>query len=422
MSSWAARKIQDWASKVVMKSLLSGLNQTSAIYGYMGAPNTLAGESVNQDNAESISTFFTCLRIKAETIASLSTTVQKVEDDTSKRDRNHPVDRLVSLKASNILNAYDFWFSMQYFEDLWGNSYAYIQRNSGRPTELKLWYPWEVQVRRDNEDQSIWYVHKGVAYPARDVLHFKQNSGNGLMGRSVISIGREKLGLAKKQESYASKVYGERPPAVFEDGASLTNAQAIEIAKGFKDHVQKGLTPMVWGGLKYKPIMMPPGDAQLFESQQTSKGDIAGMFRMPPSKLQSYSRKDGATYANVEQQEISFVRDVVIPATKSKMIECNIKLFNNSEQSNYEVQFDLSELLKGDIKTEKALIESMLTRGVFTINMALKRLGQNPVPEGDRRFIQAGFIPLDRADDFIDNGKNGMDKDLKKLLKEYEVN
>ena len=71
-------------------------------------------------------------------------------------------------------------------------------------------------------------------------------------------------------------------------------------------------------------------------------------------------------------------------------------------------------MLKADLKTEKEYIESMLTRGVINRNQARKMRGLNPIdksvdPNGDRYFIQAGFIPTDRVDDFLDNGKSGQE-------------
>lgn len=388
---------------------------TGRVFGFdfQGFSNTLSGVNINKQNAEKINAFYTCLRIKAETTATLKTTLQLIQGDAQYRATDHPVDRLLSYRPNPRMNAFNFWYIIQMNEDIHGNAYAWIERDSAAiPKALHPWMAGEVSVREDLSDGSIWYIYKGKAYPARDVLHFKQNSLDGIVGRSIIDINRETLGLAKKQETYAARVYGEKPPAVFEDGAGLKRDQAIDIANGFKEHVKKGLTPMVWGGLKYKSIMMPPGDAQFIESKQFTKGDIYGMFRIPPYKLQSYSRETGATYKNVEQQNISFVNDVVIPSTESKQIECETKLLAGDSYGKYEVQFDFSLLLKADVKTEQEYIESMLTRGVINRNQARKRMGMNPIDpkvdeHGDRYFIQAGFVPTDRIDDFIDGKSNG---------------
>lgn len=373
-----------------------------------GLPNTTAGVAINEKTAESISAVFTCLRVRAETMASIRTNVYELKGERKEAARSHKVFKLVSRRASKSMTAYQFWYVMQIFEDTYGNAFAYILRDrAGRPSEFKIWLPWEVEVYCDDEG-NVWYKHQGSMYPQRDILHFFQNSNNGITGRSILRLNRETLGLAKKQENYAGLVYGEKPPMIFE-GEPMDNDQALRISKNFKDHVSKGLVPWLMGA-KARNIMLPPGDAQFIESRQFTKSDIYGMFRIPPYKLQNYSREGGATYSNVEQQNISFVTDVVVPAARAKEDECNEKLFFSFEQDQLIVEFDLSELLKGDTKTLKELIDSMLTRGVYSINEARRLLGLNPIPGGDLRYIQAGYVPIDKLDEYYGNNSNSSSK------------
>lgn len=418
MHPLAAQIVKSLTPKFVKSAILGQISNYPEMYG--GLANTLSNVSVTPRNAETISAFATCIRVKAETAAVIETGLHRIEGDKTYRERENPLDYLLSVKPDEIMNAYDYWYTSQVNEDTWGNAYSYIDRTiAGRPGAIILWNPWEVVVDQLQSDRSIWYVKQGEKpKPQRDVLHFKQNSRDGLVGRSIVSIGKETLGLAKKQEQYAAKVFGEKPQAVFEDGANLSAEQALKIAEGFKDHVKRGITPMVWGGLKYKPILIPPGDAQYIESIQSTKADVYGMFRIPPFKMQTYSRESGATYANVEQQNIAFVSDVVMPSVRSKEVECNTKLLSRKDHGKYKVEFDISELLKADLKTEKEYIESMLTRGVISRNEARKMRRMNPIdpkidPNGDRNFIQAGFVPADRIDDFINNAKPETPKSLK---------
>lgn len=407
-----AARITKLLPKSVQRSIIQSLSTYPEMFGDLS--NTSAGVNITTRNAENITAVFTCLRVRAETMATIRTLVYKIDGDKSILAVNHPAYKLVSTQPAEELNDYNFWYVQQVLEDTWGNSYTYIQRSDdGKPSEFIIWYPWEVEVLQDEKTRKVWYKHpsKRKPIPARDVLHFFQNSKNGITGRSIISLNKETLGLAKKHENYAATVFGEKPPAVFEGETTVTGDQALQISKTFKEHVAKGLTPWIMGA-KYKSVLLPPGDAEFIESRQFTKSDIYGMFRIPPYKLQNYSREAGATYSNVEQQNISFVSDVVMPAARAKESECNMKLFLEREKGEYSVQFDLKELLRGDMKTEKEWTESMLTRGVINRNEARKRLGLNPVDDGDRFFIQAGFIPVDRVDDFLNKEKPKTDKGL----------
>ena len=131
------------------------------------------------------------------------------------------------------------------------------------------------------------------------------------------------------------------------------------------------------------------------------------MMRMPASKAGNYSREAGATYNNVEQQNINFVQDVVIPSVTQKENECNLKLFNRDEYEEYSVYFDLSELIKADLKTQAEVYDKAWGKGAVNKNEMRKAVfGLNPVPGGERFYVQAGYIPEEKIDAFYD-GKNG---------------
>jgi HK97 family phage portal protein len=197
---------------------------------------------------------------------------------------------------------------------------------------------------------------------------------------------------------------GAKPPSVFEGGEGLNHETAQKAAESFAEQVKKGIIPIAFGGLKYKNIMMSAGDLQLFEMKGITTADIYGMFRMPQSKGGNYSREAGATYNNVEQQNINFVQDVVIPSTSQKENECNIKLLRRDEYETHNIYFDLSELLKADLKTMTEHLKEGWGRGWYSANKVLQKLGENPIEgkHGDRFYVQAGFIPADKVDQFLD--------------------
>jgi HK97 family phage portal protein len=394
-------------SNFISKVNSGSINKTTIINGYfptLTGSNTLSDVHISNGNAETIGAFFTCLRIKAETMASIHTYVQEVEGKKQFRDKSHPVDYLVSMKPNQNTNAWSFWYTMQLIEDLWGNAYAEITRSRGEVTSITILPAWEMEVRQVKDGGAVWYYHKGRAIPARNIIHFKQNSMDGIVGRSIVSIQREQLGLAKKQENYAAKMVGSKPPAVFEGGENLNAESAQKAGQSFSEQVKKGIIPIAFGGLKYKNIMMSAGDLQLFEMKGVTTADIYGMFRMPQSKGGNYSRDAGATYNNVEQSNINFVQDVVIPCTTQKENECNIKLFRKDEYGKHEIYFDLSDLLKADLKTQAEFYDKAWGKGWYSANEIRKKFGDNPIDEqhGKRYYIQAAYVPVEKIDAFYE--------------------
>ena len=229
--------------------------------------------------------------------------------------------------------------------------------------------------------------------------------------------------MAKKQENYAAKMVGSKPPSVFEGGEGLTSETATAAAQSFAEQVKKGIIPIAYGGLKYKNIMMSAGDLQLFEMKGITTADIYGMFRMPQSKGGNYSREAGATYNNVEQANINFVQDVVIPSTTQKENECNIKLFRKDEIGTHEVYFDLSDLLKADLKTQAEFYDKAWGKGWYNANEIRRKFGDNPIDEkhGKRYYIQAAYVPVEKIDAFYES-KNTSPKPKKLNGHEFAEN
>lgn len=392
--------------------------KNSGYYSHVATANTLSDVHISAGNAESISAFYTCVRIKSETMEIVNTYLESYEGKNKKRATDHRIDYLLSTQPNSQTNACTFWGTTQLIEDIWGNAYAEIKRAGGNVISLHILPAWEVEVVKDHNTGKIWYYHNGRQIPSRNILHFKQNSNDGVNGRSLISLQKEKLGIAKKQENYAAKMVGSKPPAVFEGGEGLNQQTAQGAAESFAEQIKKGIIPIAYGGLKYKNIMMPAGDIQLFEMMGATAQGIYEMFRMPMSKGGKYGREEGGTYNTVEQQNINFVQDVVMPMIAQKVNECNIKLFTRPEREKYKVYFDLTDLLKSDLKTLTDHLKEGWTRGWYTANEVREKLNENPIegPHGDRHYVQAGFIPADKVDEFINSKQKPAESTPKEQL------
>lgn len=367
---------------------------------------------VNTSIAETITAYYICLKIKAETFASINTGVYRLDGDRMIRDMSNPIDYLLSIKPNDIQNAYDWWYATQWLEDLHGNSYSIINRDrSGRPGELTLMDPTEVNVRREDKTGGIYYLYKGKTYADYEVLHFKQNTINGLTGRSDVKMNAETFTQSKVQDAYAKNTFGKKPQGILEDGENLSSEDAQQLAENFVRHVKKGIPPLIYGGLKYKSFAIPPGDAQYIESRQFTKAEICAIKRIPLSMIQDYSRQAGATYNNVGEQKASFYTDVILPGCRSKELEMLTKLISRANHRKLRIKFDHSELMRADPKTMAEVVDKLLTKGVINRNEARAELGKNPIDpnhdaNGDKYFVQAGFVWTDQLEEFY-SSKNG---------------
>lgn len=380
---------------------------------------------VSTSTAETITAFYNCLKIKAETFASITTGVYRMDEGGRQiRMSNSPLDYILSVKPNQNQNAFDWWFAMQWMEDLHGNSYARIVRDSqNRVAELVILDPLSVKVKRVIDNGDIVYVYKGETIPSYDVIHFKQNSADGLLGRSDVSMNRETFELNKEQEYYARRTFGKKPYGILEDGEDLDPQEAQKLAENFIKHNALGLPPIIYGGLKYKSFALPPGDAQYIESRQFSKAEICAIKRIPLSMLQDYSRQAGATYNNVGEQKASFYTDVILPGSRMKEMELMVKLISRTRHAEQRIKFDYSELMKADPKTMASVAESLSKIGYINRNEGRTQfLGMNPIneqddPNGNRYLIPANMIWSDQLEGFWDGKKaNEGSRDESKFL------
>lgn len=104
------------------------------------------------------------------------------------------------------------------------------------------------------------------------------------------------------------------------DGSKVPNGQlnseqplneqtAERYKKQFAEKQSYRNGPIVLGsGLKYTPLLLKPEEMQWLEAQNFNVLAVARMFRIPPRHLLAVLEGGADTYANLEQDEISFVR------------------------------------------------------------------------------------------------------------------
>ena len=129
---------------------------------------------------------------------------------------------------------------------------------------------------------------------------------------------------------------------------------------------------------------------------------------------------DHATFSNIEQQNLQFVNQSLMPYIRRIEQRLNKCLLADRKFRNYRFKFDLSSLLRGDSTAQVNYIKSLLDSGVMTINDALTELGMNTQKGCDIRKLPLNtaymtndgtIVNLNNETSQID--KNSVDKDTK---------
>src|SRR5690242_17865782 len=107
-------------------------------FAYGGGMASVSGVRVNEGNALGISTVHQCVRVIADTVASLPCFLYLRTKSGKERAVDHPLYRLLHEEPNPYMSPFEFKQTLQGHLCLWGNAYAEIERN-GAGQVVNLW-------------------------------------------------------------------------------------------------------------------------------------------------------------------------------------------------------------------------------------------------------------------------------------------
>ena len=345
---------------------------------------TSSGTKVTEENA----TKFTGLRaaVDLRSILLASMPVMTFKRTSVGRDPlpDDPITRLLARQPNPWMNAFNFWELINNHLDLWGNAYAIITWQSGKPVALSPVHPSAVEPLA-NSKGLIYRVsdaeNKGLKseYQPQNILHFRGFSTDGIKGKSPIREAAESIGLGMAAEAFAAEFFNNKghSKGVIEMDGSLDD-ESFKAFKASWDKNKDHGTPLLEYGMKYKPLSISHEDAQLISTRQFQLQDIARIYHIPPHLLGELSR---STFSNVEHSDIQFVKYGLRPMVKRYERELEVKLFPK-DMDKY-VRFNLDGILRGDTATRTAYYAQAIQNTWMSPNEIRALENLNPREGGD---------------------------------------
>jgi HK97 family phage portal protein len=285
-----------------------------------------------------------------------------------------------------------------------GNAYSMIERRLADRTPVALWpvHHTRVTPRRADDGGLLYEVRNENAKPdyidAADMLHCpSMMSDDGIMGKGVIRHARESIGFGMATERYGANWFqGQGIPRVIVSHPSKLSPEArMNFRKEWRE-IHGGATgdrvALLAEGATVSPLNLSAEDSQFLETRQHNIEEIARWYGVPPHKLQHLLR---ATFSNIEEQNIDFVIDSLIPWLKIWEQELWRKLLTPEEQEVMFFEFNVMALLRGNSAGRAAYLQTMLTNGVMNRNEARALDNLNPVEGGDVFLVQGAMAPVD---------------------------
>jgi len=359
------------------------------------------GLAVNEERALALPTLYACVRVLAETIASVPFPIYKRNPDGGKeRDTGHPLYRVFHDQPNEAMSSFVWRETLMTHEGTWGNSFSEVKTDGLGDVTIWPIAPWRMTVGWEGGRKVYDYLTddgKQKRMAPDTVLHIPGLSLNGLVGLSPVQAHRHTLG-----ESVATRTFGEsfwrnsaRPGFILSHPKTLTDP-AVQRLKAQMDELRgsgnSGKTLVLEEGLTPTPIGVPPEDAQYIETRKLQREDIASIYRMPPHMV---GILDHATFSNIEHQSIDFVVHTIRPWMVRIEQAINNFFFPDGEHF---AEFLVDGLLRGDAQARAAALKIQHEEGVLTDSEWREIENRNPF-KTDRRWSPAANYTADPIDE-----------------------
>jgi HK97 family phage portal protein len=283
-----------------------------------------------------------------------------------------------------------------------GNGYAVVTARDWlfRPTRLAVCHPASVKVDADDDGARTYKVNN-VTVDTVDMVHMMGMSMPGaLTGMSPIAYARQSIGLGLAAEEFGARFFGDGAhlTGVIEVDADLDKAGARRMKEaweashsGLKNAHASGILS---GGAKWKPITVPPEDAQFLGTRAAANLDAAMLYGIPPHMLGQVDRTT-SWGTGIEQQTLGF-----LAFTMDDWLCMFEDAWTGMLPRGQSAVFDTKKLLRTDTAGRMAAGVQARTGSILTINELRADENLPPVKGGDDI-----FAPLNSA--HTDTGEPG---------------
>lgn len=367
----------------------------SAESAYEEIFGTQPTKSVSPDLAMKLSAVYACVYVLSSSVAQLPLHVKRKSGDKVETVKDHPAYYLLHDSPNAWQTSYKLREYAQSSVLLYGNAYIHIIRDkNGGVISLESLEPWKVQLLKNGSRYVYAYYgdDKTMSLSPDDVLHIKSLGPSIKIGKSVIQTHAETIGLGLDARKFASGFFGgnARPAGILSVKTPL-NSNAWENFKKMWQTAQEKLrseenkTILLPAELDYKALTVSPVDTELLSMMKLNRSEIAGIFNVPAHMINDLEK---ATFSNISEQTIQFIRFSVMPWVVNWEQELNRKIFTEAERkAGYFVKFNLAGIMRGTAGERATFYHAAITDGWMSRNEARQLEDMNPVDGLDEMLV-----------------------------------
>ncbi len=205
---------------------------------------------------------YACVRVIAETVASLPLHLYRHVEEGKRRDTLHSLYFLLHDSPNPEMTSFIFRETLMTHLLLWGNAYAQIVRNGhGEIIGLYPLMPDKMQVSRAETDELIYLYQSGmsnIAFRREEILHIPGLGFDGLVGYSPIAMARNAIGMSMATEEFGASFFqnGAAPGGILEHPGTLKDPSKVRESWNdlFKGSGNANKVAVLEEGMSYKQI------------------------------------------------------------------------------------------------------------------------------------------------------------------------
>lgn len=359
--------------------------------------------AVTHDTALCISAVYACVKLIAESVASLDLCFYYVDRATGNRKEadDHPLYQIFGGKVNRYQTRQEFFETLTYQLVMFGNAYAAIQKNAqGKIIALLPLMTQQMEVAL-LDDGSVVYKYndgKNMRVFAQDSIWHNKGFGNGITGIVPLECARNSIGIAQGAEKTVGKIYknGGKPSGILMLDKVLTKEQRDAIKASFSE-LAEGNNDRLFvleAGMKYEQVSLSPQDIELLASRRFQIEDIARFFGVP-SVLINDTSTSTAWGSGIQQIVQGFYKLGLRPYLRRYEASILAWLLSPADRIKMDVEFKFNDLLRPDQFERLKGYKEAILGGEMTPNEARAEEGWAPKPGGDNLYMQQQMIALD---------------------------
>ena len=359
--------------------------------------------NIDENNALELSDILTCVRVLAESLASLPLCIYKKEEDGGYKAYDHPLYELMRWQPNPEMTSYDLRLWMMIDALLRGNGCAQIIRD-GVDNIVGI-YPLHSQKlgAERTEDGTLVYTYphpedqSKIYLQLSEVLHIKTFSSGSLFSPSLVTLSNSLFTGAAGAESYTREFFQngavlsgfiEYPDEMDEETYMRLKADWSDRYTGNGNHFK---TPILEGGAKFTPLNLNHQESQMLESRKYSRSQIAGLYRVPAHLINDLEK---ATFSNITEQDLGFVKHTLRPWMSNWEQRLRMTLLSEADKENYYFKHTTNDLLRGDLPSRMQAYSSAIQNGIMSPNDVRRKEDEPSYDGGDVYFANGALMPV----------------------------